>query len=721
MDNRTEYSDQRSQLYFSQLRVILILILGLNISGFAQFNLEQITSYPFPNELTTGGENRVAWAANASGLRNIYVAEAPDFEARQLTSYQEDDGQELSSVTISPDGQWVVYIRGGDFGSNWDDAVPVNPTSQPVTPTVELWGIPFSGGEPVSLGVGISPAISPDSKQVAFVKNNQIWTVPIDRQEEAQQLFSARGEIGSPVWSPDGTKLAFRSDRNDHAYIGIYENETTPIQWIDPSFHLDSDPRWSIDGQSLAFIRQPIRAGKPDSMLAAIPRLWSVMRAEVATGQVRELWKSPNTMRGSVPTTHGRFNLHYADGRIVFLSYHDGWPHLYSVDEQGGDPLLLTPGDYMAEYISLSPDRKSLVFTANTGPDGMDIDRRHIVKVSVDQADAKVLTPGAGNEWTPFLIQENENVVFISATAKRPPLPAVMSLADENINLIGQNLVPDDFPTEQLVVPEQVIMEAPDGQQVHGTLFRSLDGADQKPTIIYVHGGPPRQMLLGWHYSSYYSNAYALNQYLASQGFVVLSVNYRLGIGYGYEFHKPVDGGSRGASEYQDIKAAGEWLAEQEFVDPDRIGIYGGSYGGYLTAMALGRDSELFAAGVDIHGVHNRVGGRYKFDAGGYEQAPDLKQAMEVAWQSSPVSSVDTWTSPVLIIHGDDDRNVNFHQSSDLVGRLMKKGVPMETMVIVDDTHHFMRHANQRKVNRAAADFLIKQLGSEETGVQVSK
>ena len=694
---------------------VLLLVFSFSVPCLSQsFSLEQVTSYPFPNELTTGGENRIAWAVNAFGLRNIYVAEAPDYQARQLTFYRKDDGQELSSVAVSSDGQWVVYIRGGDFGSNWDDELPVNPTSSPVSPQVHMWSIPFDGGEPVSLGEGISPAISPDSKQVAFVKNDQIWTVPIDGQEEAQQLFSARGEIGSPVWSPDGSKLAFCSDRDDHAYVGIYENETTPIQWIDPSFHLDSNPRWSPNGEALAFIRQPIRAGKPDSLLAAIPRLWSVMRAQVASGKVQELWKSPNTMRGSAPTTQGRFNLHYVDGRVVFLSYHDGWPHLYSVDERGGDPLLLTPGDFMAEYISLSPDRESLVFTANTGPDALDIDRRHIVKVSVDQADAQVLTPGDGNEWTPVITQDGESVVFISATAKRPPLPAVMSLANESISLIGQSLMPDDFPTEQLVVPEQVIFDAPDGKKVHATLFHSSNGAAQKPAIIYVHGGPPRQMLLGWHYSSYYSNAYALNQYLASQGFVVLSVNYRLGIGYGYEFHKPVDGGSRGASEYQDIKAGGEWLAEQACVDPERSGIYGGSYGGYLTAMALGRDSELFAAGVDIHGVHNRVGGRYKFAAGEYEQAPDLKEAMEVAWQSSPVSSVDTWTSPVLIIHGDDDRNVNFHQSTDLVGRLMKKGVPMETMVIVDDTHHFMRHANQRRVNQATADFLIKQLKAEK-------
>ncbi|WP_277477274.1 S9 family peptidase [Catalinimonas alkaloidigena] len=686
------------------------------------FTLEQVTSYPFPNALTSGGENRIAWAVNALGKRNIYVAEGSDFEVRQLTNYQQDDGQELSSVILSPDGKWVVYIRGGDFGSNWDDARPVNPASQPVLPKVRLWSIPFDGGETILLGEGISPAISPDSKQVAFIKNDQVWTVPVDGSKEAEQLFYARGESESPVWSPDESMLAFTSDRDDHSYVGIFENRETPIQWIAPSFHFDSNPSWSPDGQSLAFIRQPIRAGKPDSILAAIPRPWSVMKAEVvsskvaseeaASEEVEKLWESPHTMRGSAPTTQGRFNLNYADGHITFLSYHDGWPHLYSIDEQGGDPLLLTPGDYMAEYISLCPDKKSLVFTANTGPDEFDIDRRHIVKVSVDKADAQVMTPGKGNEWTPLITGDGESLIYLSAGAKRPPLPAVMNLASEEPDLIGEELIPADFPTDQLVVPEQVVFDAPDGKQIHASMFSTENGEGQKPAVIYVHGGPPRQMLLGWHYSSYYSNAYALNQYLASQGFVVLSVNYRLGIGYGYEFHRPVDGGSRGASEYQDVKAAGEWLAEQSFVDPDRIGIYGGSYGGYLTALALGRDSDLFAAGVDIHGVHNRVGGRYAFDAAEYEQAPDLQEAMDVAWQSSPVSAVDSWTSPVLIIHGDDDRNVNFHQSVDLVGRLMKKDVPMETIVIVDDTHHFMKYANQHKVNEAAAEYLIRKLGA---------
>jgi len=381
----------------------------------------------------------------------------------------------------------------------------------------------------------------------------------------------------------------------------------------------------------------------------------------------------------------------------------------------------------MCEHIRLSADKRYLIFSANAGDDPADIERRHVGMVSVDNPDMEVMTPGKGLEWAPVLTGDSRTLAFISASPQRPPLPAVMKLAEnpqKNFTVLCADRIPADFPQGRLVTPRPVTFRAADGVIVHADLFEPADGdgasgagtgagakGGRRPAIVYVHGGPPRQMLLGWHYSDYYSNAYASNQYLASLGFVVLAVNYRLGIGYGYDFHQPAHAGPAGAAEYKDIKAAGEWLRRQSDVDTARIGIYGGSYGGFLTALALARDSRLFAAGVDFHGVHDWLAQSSLMTAfkDKYEKAPDYDKALKTAWLSSPVSAIGTWTSPVLIIQGDDDRNVHVGQSIDLVNRLEKKGVPFETMMIVDDTHHWMNFANSVTVYAAAADFFVRQ------------
>ena len=678
------------------------------------FSLEQIKSYPFPNELTASATGeRIAWAFNERGSRNVWVAEGPDFKARRLTNYEVDDGQELTSLAISADGKYVVYVRGGDHGSNFDSSVGVNPAMSTTQMKVQVWSVPFAGGQPKLVGDGDEPLISPKSDRVVFVKERGIWSAPIDASTPAKRYFYARGDCGEPEWSPDGSRIAFVSNRGDHSFIGVFTNDATPILYLAPSTSRDASPRWSPDGKRIAFVRRPGNGGAPEPALERRPQAWSIWTADATSGEGQQLWKSPFTLRGSLPTTHGETNLHWAAaGRIVFLSYVDGWPHLYSISENGGEPLLLTPGNYMAEYISISNDRRYLVFAGNAGTDADDVDRRHIVRVPVDRAEPKVITPGKGLEWTPFVTGDGKYIAYIAATAQRPPLPTVISANGGKSITLAEDRVPGNFPAAQLVTPKKVVFKAPDGIEIHGQLFEAAGGAAKKPAIVYVHGGPPRQMLLGWHYSDYYTNGYALNQYLASRGYVVLSVNYRLGIGYGHDFHRPPDAGSQGASEYQDVKAGGEYLQQLAQVDAKRIGIYGGSYGGFLTALALARDSKLFAAGVDIHGVHNWTAER----ASGllenrYEKIPDVQQALDVAWQSSPVSAIASWKSPVLLIHGDDDRNVRFSQTTDLVRRLDKAGVSYEELVIPDDTHHFMRHANLVKVDAAVAAFFDRIFG----------
>ena len=689
--------------------IVALFLIGSTLLMAQDFTMEQVTSYPFPSELTSSsGSDKIAWAINRKGERNIWVAQAPGYQPRQLTDYTRDDGQEISSLSISVDGKWVVYVRGGDHGGGNAD-IPVNAASDPIPPKVEVWKIPFAGGSPEQIAEGDNPVISPDSKRVAFIKNNQAWIAGLEDGSPAKKLFTAKGNTGSLEWSPDGKKLLFISSRGGHAFVGIYEDQDKPLQWIAPSFSRDRSARWSRDGKQVVFVRTPGGGGEAQALLAQRHNPWSIWVAEVSSLEAKQLWKAPETLAGSVPTTHGGFNLHWAaDDRIVYLSYEDGWPHLYSIPASGGEPLQLTKGDFMLEHISLSPDGRQAVFAANTGSSPQDLDRRHIGIVSTAKADMQLLTEGEGIEAYPVFIGKRQELALLSGNERQPLLPAILDMESKRISTLGRELIPEDFPSDSFVIPRQVSFTAEDGIKVYGQLFEKEGGNEDKPAVVFVHGGPQRQMLLGWSYMDYYSNTYALNQYLANMGFVVLSVNFRMGIGYGYEFHKPEGAGIAGASEYRDIKAAGVYLANLPQVDPSKIGIYGGSYGGYLTAIALGKDSDLFAAGVDIHGVHSRDG--YIKIPDGIEQAPDLEEARRVAWASSPVAMLDQWTSPVLFIHADDDRNVSFSQSVDLVRRFEQRNMPFEYLVIPDDSHHWMKYSNMVKVNQATADFLKKHL-----------
>ena len=299
-------------------------------------------------------------------------------------------------------------------------------------------------------------------------------------------------------------------------------------------------------------------------------------------------------------------------------------------------------------------------------------------------------------------------VAFLHADGRRPARAAIQ--IGGKVRDLAPESIPADFPAASLVVPQQVIYPATDGMPIHGQLFLppAARPGERHPALVFMHGGSRRQMLLGWHYMDYYNNAYGMNQYLASQGYVVLSINYRSGIGYGMEFREALNYGATGASEYQDVAGAGKYLRTRADVDPAHIGLWGGSYGGYLTALGLARNSDLFAAGVDFHGVHD-WSARLSAAAAAAPRQGDA-EASKLAFDSSPMAAVKTWRSPVLLIHGDDDRNVDFSQTVELVTALRRQNAYFEELIIPDEIHGFLRHASWLKAYHAAVDFFHRKL-----------
>ncbi len=668
-------------------------------SAAGQFTIEQVLSAPFPSDLVSDGRQSIAWIQNANGLRNIWVAVGPLFQARQLTKYLEDDGQEITELAISADGKRLVYTRGEGHNSSGESP---NPRHLVAGVDQIVLTVPFAGGDPKELGKGHHPAISPDGQKVAFVSGGQVWSAPIAGSTPSQQLIHGRGTAEALEWSPDGKSLAITSNRSNHSFIAVFSAGDKTLRFLDPSTDMDTNPTWSPDSKQLAFIRQQVDLDELEfgpHRVDAEP--WSIRVGDVATGAGKQLWKAQPGPGSRFHEISGVHQIMWANGDcVVFPWERTGWTHLYSAKLSGGAPVELTPGAFEVEQATLSTDRHAVLYSSNQD----DIDRRHVWMVGASGGAPKRLTKGTDLEWK--AIPVTAGVAMIHSDFRNPA--RVELYGDGEVRDLAMQAIPADFPVRALVEPQEVIFPAADGLPLHGQLFLPSDNKTPHPAVIFFHGGSRRQMLLGWHYMFYYNQAYGFNQYLASKGYVVLSVNYRSGIGYGLNFREALHYGADGASEFADVTGAGLYLRSRHDVVPNRIGLWGGSYGGFLTALGLARASDLFAAGVDLHGVHE-----WNEEMSGFvpNYQPEKRQEVaRIAFESSPMAYIGTWRSPVLLIHGDDDRNVNFKQSIMLAQALRKQQVPFEELIFPDEIHDFLTHDHWVAAYRAADHFLSKYL-----------
>lgn len=670
----------------------------------AQIKIEDLLSVPFPTDLKSSNDGKqIAWVFNNQGVRNLYIADAATLSVKALTTHASDDGVEISEVVFTPNGNKILFVEGNPNNGEGEAA---NPALLQTKTNRAIWVIDIDGKNLKKIGDGMNPIVSPDNKTVLFTQGGQVWSANLDSAKPAEKLIFARGSINELRFSPDGKNLTFISNRGDHAFIGVYNISTKTLTYPDPSVDMDGAPVWSPDGNSIAFIRVPNHKDRLPFTEAREGNPWSIRLLNIVTGKAKEIWKaSPG--KGSVLFTDfpaaENLILWAANNQMIFPWEKDGWQHLYVLDIEKGTTRLLTPGDGEVENMLLSNDKTAVIYNTNIG----DSHHRHINQVNISDGKITPATKGNGIEWSPVITEKG--IALFHSTATTPGWPAIIR-QDGNIHDIAAELFPKNFPSSLLVTPADVSFRASDGILIHGQLFLPPDYTPNKkyPALLFFHGGSRRQMLLGYHYMDYYSNDYSMNQFNANHGYIVLSVNYRSGIGYGLDFREALHYGANGGSEYNDVLAAGLFIKSRSDVDTKKIGIWGGSYGGYLTAMGLSRNSDIFSCGVDIHGVHDWNDEMKNWVA---DYDPSVRAAFaKTALASSPVSFLEGWKSPVLFIHGDDDRNVPFNQTVNLVEKLRARNVYFEQLIFPDEVHSFLLHSNWLKAYHASSEFFNKRL-----------
>lgn len=661
-----------------------------------------------------GAAPALAWVERRAGRQSVWMARGT--ERRVLQRY-EDDGQPVTGLVLSPDASWVAYLRGTLPNSQGEVN---NPLDLPDPQERALWLSSTDGdatarriaGGPTSTVSG--PAFSPDGKRLVWTAGKEVWGLNLEHAtSQPERLFTIRGSASQLVWSPDGRQLAFVSLRGTHSFIGIFDIGSRELRYLAPSLHNDQLPAWSPSGRYLAFVRMSEEAQvyRFTPRLESIP--WSIQLADAKSGVVRTLWTADpgagstpgkssamaageNAVRPPLLWTH--------DEHLVFSWEKTGWAQLYRLGLDGGAPQPLTRGDGEVWSPAISTDGRSIYYLANARAP----ERFELFRVPAAGGASKLLSDGYGVIYgqAPLPLPDGQ-VAFLGFNA-RAPAQILVSKVGDTLKPLVPDLIPRDFPSDKLTAPSVVELQAEDGLKFRALLYQPIErrAGEKRPAVVYVHGGSrsiqTEEPNHGW----------GLVEALVMRGYVVLVPNYRSGVGYGLKFRETPTYGGSGGSDTLDAIASGRYLAALPQVDPARIGIFGISYGGYLTTAALARAPDLWAAGASLVGVADWQM-ELELDKGGARLPMRLSQRMkyeELAHESSANAHLDNWRAPILFISGDDDRDGWLVQAIQLGQSLRRRGVAVEAMVEPGGSHAPATHRQLRARVSHVLDFFERRL-----------